>query len=134
MTTNKYEKLGPILSDIGAELARMVGGDPDGVFLYVEAGIGWYGASVFDDEGASVRYYDPSRELSDLIYKAWLSQDPDKRWSVLEYEIKGTKFDAGFKFPDEVPVESFADDGRRTVALRKRFGDKPVIYPPPPTG
>ena len=54
-----------------------------------------------------------------------------KRWSVMEYEICGTKFDAQFRFPDEVDVESF-DVDRREVALKKRYGDKPIIYPPPP--
>jgi hypothetical protein len=49
----------------------------------------------------------------------------------MEYEIKGTKFSAEFKFPHEVDVESF-DEDRREIALKKRFGDKPVIYPPEP--
>jgi hypothetical protein len=127
-----YEKLGPIYADIGSEVAQIVGGDPDGSFLYAEAGEGWYGASVFKDEGELVRYYDPSPELSDLIYDAWLTADPDKRWSIMEYDITGTKFNVRFQYPDEVPVETFADDDRREIALKKRYGDKPVIYPPWP--
>lgn len=132
MANDMYEKLGPLYADIGSEVAQIVGGDPDGSFLYAEAGEGWYGASIFQDEGKLVRYYDPSPELSALIYKAWLTADPDKRWSVMEYVINGTKFDAQFKYPDEVPVKSFAADNRREVALKKRYGDKPIIYPPPP--
>ena len=132
MTDDKYDKLGPLYAEIGGEVAQIVGGDPDGAYLYAEAGQGWYGASVYKDEGTAVRYFDPSSELSDLIYEAWLTEEPDKRWSVMELEIRGTKFDAQFKYPDDVDVESFAADDRREIALRNRYGDKPVIYPPLP--
>lgn len=132
MPSINFEALGPIYEAIGVEVAQIVGGDPDGAFLYAEAGEGWYGASVFKDEGELIRYYDPSSNLSELIYDAWLRLDRDKRWSVMEYDIKGTKFDARFQYPGEVDVETFAADDRREVALKKRYGDKPVIYPPPP--
>jgi len=131
MSNSKYEKLGPLFADIGGEMARIVGGNPDGTYLYAEAGDGWTGASVFKDEGDVVRYYDPSSALMDLIREARLEEEPGKRWSVMEYEVNGTKFDAKFKFPDEVKVESF-NDGRREAALKRRYGNKPVIYPPPP--
>lgn len=132
MGMDKYDVLGPAYADIGGELAEIVGGDPDGVFLYAEAGEGWYGYSIYQDEGVAVRYVDPSPELGDLIYEAWLAEDAEKRWAVMEYEIKGTKFDARFKFPDEVNVTSFAEGDRREKALKERYGDKPVIYPPLP--
>lgn len=132
VATDKYDRLGPAYADIGGELAEIVGGDPDGVFLYAEAGEGWYGYGVFKDEGDKVRYYDPGPELGDLIYEAWLSEEPDKRWAIMEYAIHGTKFDAKFKFPDEVNVKSYDENDRRDIALRKHFGDKPVIYPPLP--
>ena len=113
------------------ELAEIVGGDSDGIFLYAEAGDGWYDYSVYKDQGAIVRYYRPSSELGDLIYEAWLLEDPSKRWAVMEFVVEGTKFDAYFRYPDEVDVESFEED-RREIALRKRYGDKPVVYPPLP--
>lgn len=128
---DKFEILGPLLSDIGGELAQVVGGDPDGVYLYVEAGEGWIGPSVFKDEGNSVRYFEGSLELSELLLALRNAEDPEKRWAVMEYEIKGTKFDAQFKFPEEVDVEDF-DEDRREIALKKRYGNKPVIYPPWP--
>jgi len=46
-------------------------------------------------------------------------------------EIRDGKFDAQFIYPDQVDVESY-DVDRRAIALRKRFGDKPIIYPPMP--
>lgn len=131
MPNDKFDKLGPLFANIGSEVAKIVGGDPDGAYLYVEAGDGWYGASVFKDEGEIVRYFDPSSKLDDLIYEAWLTEEPAKRWVVMEYEVEGANFDARFKFPDEVDVESF-DEDRREIALKNRYGDKPVIYPPMP--
>jgi hypothetical protein len=128
---DRIDKLGPMLSEIGGLAADDAGGDPDGLYLYVEAGDRWISSSLFKDEGDSVRYFDVSSELSDLIYEFWRAEDRDKRWAVMEYETKGTKFDARFKYPEEVDVESF-DDDRREIALKKRYGDKPIIYPPWP--
>jgi hypothetical protein len=131
MTEEKYDRLGPLLADIGGELAEIVGGNPDAVFLYAEAGQGWLGAGVFKEEGERVQYFDPSSGLTDLLLEAWNAEEPDKRWAVMEYEVKGTKFDAQFQFPDEIdPNETEMD--RRPRALKRRFGDRPVIYPPPP--
>lgn len=134
MASDKFGKLGPILSRIGEEATAIVGGNPDGLYLYVEVGDGWVGPSLFRDEGNAVRYFDATFELSDLIGNAWEAEAPDnaaKRWSVMEYEVHGTQFDAHFKFPDEVNVEKY-HASRRESALHARFGDKPVIYPPLP--
>ncbi|CAM8673187.1 MULTISPECIES: hypothetical protein [Sphingobium] len=49
----------------------------------------------------------------------------------MEYEIKDGKFDVSFRYSDEVDV-AVIDDERRQAALRARFGDKPVIFPPMP--
>ena len=128
MTTDKFDTLGPLLSDIGGELANIVGGEPDGTYLYVEAGEGWVGPSVFKDEGEVVRYFDGSLELSELLLTAWNAEEPDKRWAVMEFEIKGTKFDAQFQYPEEIdPKETEMD--RRPRALERRFGSKPVVFP-----
>lgn len=129
VTSDKYEKLGPIYADIGGELAEIVGGDPDGTFLYSEAGEGWVSAGVFKADGAAVRYFRPSSVLTDLLLEAWSTVDSDKRWAVMEYEITGSKFDAKFQFPEEIdPNEGELE--RRPRALKRRFGDTPVIYPP----
>lgn len=134
MGSDKLEKLGPLMNKIGQELAETVGGDPNGVFLYVEIGEGWVDISIFKDEGKIVRWYDSQRtNLADLLWEAWYLEpdDPNMRWSVLEYEVRDRKFHVSLKYPEEVNVEIF-DDERRETVLRARFGDKPVIYPPPP--
>ncbi|WP_287002630.1 MULTISPECIES: hypothetical protein [Sphingobium] len=122
------------MNEIGQELAETVGGDPNGVFLYVEIGEGWVDISIFKDEGKIVRWYDSQRtNLADLLWEAWYLEpdDPNMRWSVLEYEVRDRKFHVSLKYPEEVNVE-IVDDERRETVLRARFGDKPVIYPPPP--
>ena len=132
MSNDKYDIIGPLLSDIGGALARILGGDADGTFLYAEGGQGWMASGVFKEAGGSVRYYDPSRELGDLLLELWNAEEPDKRWAVMEYVITGAKFDVQFRFPDQIdPDESELE--RRPRALKRRFGDKPVIYPPVPT-
>jgi hypothetical protein len=64
-----------------------------------------------------------------LLFELWNSEDPDKRWAVMEYTITGANFDAQFLFPDQIdPEESEVE--RRPRALKKHFGDKPIVYPP----
>ena len=134
MAKDKLDLLGPLLSDVGGVLAGIADGDPEGVFLYVEVGKGWISPNVFKEEETSVRWLDPSNEeLIDLLFEAWHLEPEGKRWSVMEYDVKDGKFDVSFKFPEEVDVESM-DHDRREDALVARYGDKPVIYPPPPEG
>lgn len=134
MTSDSLDALGPLMSEIGKLLTEAADGDPEGVFLYVEIAEGWVSTSIFKDEGNAVRWLEGDvHELSDLLFEAWYMAPKDKRWSVLEYDIKDGKFEVAFKYPEEVNVESFEDE-RREAVLRARYGDKPVIYPPPPEG
>lgn len=126
--SDKYDIIGPMLSEIGGEIGEVVGGNPDGAFLYAEGGEGWMASGVFKDEGDSIRYFRPTRKLGDLLLDLWNAEEPDKRWALMEYEIKGTSFDVQFRFPDEID-SSESEVERRPRALKKRFGDKPVIYP-----
>lgn len=128
---DKFDALGPLLSEIGQEISDTVGGDTDGVLLYVEVGDGWARPSIFKDEGKVVRFYYPlDPTLSEIVSDAWYTEpDETKRWSVMEYVIKDGKFHASFKYPEEIDVTE-PDTDRRDAALQARFGDKPVVYPP----
>lgn len=136
MEKDKFDVLGPLLNEIGQELANIVGGDPEGVFLYTEIGEGWVRPSIFRNEGDVVRYYSPQdSDLPDLLFEAWHTEtrEGSMRWSVMEYDVKDGKFSVSFKYPEEVNVE-IVDGERREAALRARYSDKPVVYPPPPKG
>jgi len=127
------EALGPLMNEIGQVLAQIADGEPEGVFLYVEIGRGWISSNVFKDEGDAVRNLDSNSDLDHLLWDAWYAAPKGKRWSVMEYDIKGGKFEVAFKYPEEIDVETF-DPDHREAALRTRYGDKPVVYPPPPEG
>jgi hypothetical protein len=133
VAANKFERLGPIMNAIGTEAATIVGGDPDGLYVYAEPQGGAVFASVFKDEGKVVRYLDPTDELFDVITEAWEAEDPDetKRWVVLEYEVQGTEFSAELGYPEDVDSKQHPSV-RLEAALKRRYGDKPVIYPPMP--
>ncbi|RYD50530.1 MAG: hypothetical protein EOP60_11455 [Sphingomonadales bacterium] len=134
MAGRNLEILGPLMNEIGQALAEISNGDPEGVFLYVEIGQGWVSSSVFKDEGERVRYLDGDGSvLDDLLFDAWYAVPKDKRWSVMEYDIKDGAFEVTLKYPEEVAVEGY-DRGRRQAALHARYGDKTVVYPPPPEG
>ena len=134
MAQDKLDTLGPIMNEIGQELANIADGDPEGVFLYVEAGEGWVAQSVFKDEGMLVRYLDSNQtDLVDLLFEAWRAQPEGKRWSVMGYAIEDGHYSVSFKYPEEIDVDTM-DPKHREDALRARYGDQPVGYPPMPEG
>lgn len=130
---DKIDELGQAMNAIGAEAAEIVGGTPDGLYLYAEAERGTVSAAIFKDEGKSVRYYSPTQELFGLILEAWELETRDERfkWAVLEYEVGGTEFHVELTYPEQLKSNEDIVD-RRRAALKKRYGDKPVIYPPVP--
>lgn len=131
MGEERLAKIGPLLSAIGEEAALVVSGDPNGIYIFAEVWDGSTFASIYHDEGESIRYYDPGQRLFRALRDAWDAEDPDKRWTVMEYEIRGEAFDVSFLFPDEVDEDDHASS-RREVALEKRYGSRPIIYPPIP--
>ncbi|WP_324750906.1 hypothetical protein SH591_05755 [Sphingomonas sp. LY54] len=129
VTEDKLDRLGPIMSDIGGVAAEIVGGDPDGLYIYAEPARGVVHAEVYKEDPNGVRVFAPTDELADLIGEAWELESPDetKRWVAIEYEVRGTKFDVRFIYPEELDPKHDASD-RRNAAVRRRFGNKPVIY------
>ncbi len=127
---DKLDKVGPIMNEIGVEAAAIVGGDPNGLFVYGELDDGVVYAAVFKDFGNEVRYFDFSDELAELLRDAW-EAEPDRnlRWVAIEYEVNGTSFHVKLRYPEEFKLDEDASD-RREAALKRRYGDKPIIYPP----
>ncbi len=134
MTADKYDLLGPALAKVGEEAMAIVGGEPDGVYLYVEIGEGWVDISLFKDEGDAVRYIDiGASDIWRLLIDAWCLEPADKRWTAMHYTITGGKFDAHFEF-DDLEASDESTDDRRERILRARYGERPVVYPPMPDG
>lgn len=129
MDDERFARLGPALAQVGQTAMRIVGGQPDNVYLYVEIGEGWVDISLYRDEGNALRWFDPSDSgLSSALIDAWYLEPEDKRWTGMEYTIDDGKFDAKFQFDDLDAYEGL--DDRRQQFLHARFGDKPQLYPP----
>lgn len=130
MKQDRFDIMGPLMNQIGQALAAIADGDPEGVFLYVEFAPDWVSPYVYKDEGRFVRNLDADdAELMELLLKAWRAESEDKRWSVMEYDIKDGRFSVAFRYAEEVTVSAF-DDRNLRAALRARYGKRPVIYPP----
>ena len=131
MADDKFATFAALYNEIGQELGRITGGDPDGTYLYAEVEEGVTGGGVFKDEGKQVRYYDPSPLLLDLLDDLWHAEDPDKRWRAMEFSVTGNQVHAIFVFPEDFRSDHSTNE-RRQAALKVRYGDKPIIYPPIP--
>ncbi|UYY57705.1 hypothetical protein [Sphingomonas sp. S2-65] len=130
MQRARLKLLGSVMNEIAQQLASLADGDPEGVFLYAEVGNGWVTPSVFKPDGDVVRYLESDdSELPLLLLEAWSAEPEDRRWSVMEYDVKQGTFSVSFKYPEEVDVEKM-DPTNREKALRLRFGKKQVLYPP----
>ena len=123
-------ELGPKYEEIGRLVAEDVRADPEGTYLYAEAGEGWVEVSIFKDLGESLIYREGSHDLCWALLDVWEAEEPDKRWSALHYVISDGKFEVSFDYWEAIdPEESSLD--RRERAIRERFGDKAVDYSDP---
>jgi hypothetical protein len=124
------EKMAERLNAIGQYISAILNGDAEDSYLYAEATDGSVEGGIFQDKGREVIYHDPNTDLAKEILELWYLAEPGKEWGALHYDIKDGRFDARFEYPDAWDPEEFTPD-RRERALKERFGDKPVIYPPP---
>jgi hypothetical protein len=124
------EEENKLLIRIGQELAVMIGKNPNGAYSYTEVREMWMGPSAYHDEGNRVAYVDPSREFCQAIEDLWYEREPEKRWGAMRYEIVDGQFAVEFDYPDQFnPAED--ENVREERALKVRYGDKPIYYPPP---
>ena len=119
-----------ILIRIGQELANLVENDPNGAYVYAEVREGFMSANGFHDEGNRVVNLDTSRALCDAIWDLWYERETEKRWEVMHYEITDGQYAVEFEYPDQIDPDEFLDE-RAGRALKARYGDKPIYYPPP---
>lgn len=100
----------------------------EGTFLYAIVDWNMVAASVFKDIGDRLIFLTYGNRLTYPLLNLWEAEPPERRWSVIEYRILGEKFEATFTYPEEMDPEEDSIDSRER-ALRRHFGDKPVIYP-----
>ncbi len=123
------EEMGDLLNQIGQQVTNILGKVPNDVFVFIEAADQMSGGAIFENLPEQVVYHDFGHETHDTILELWEAAAPDKKWSMLLYDIKDGKFSADFLYTDDLEGEWYALDYRED-ALRARYGDKPVIYPP----
>jgi hypothetical protein len=127
---DKLDRLGQLYSELGAALLEWFGPGEHHITLYAEAGDMWTGASIYRDEGNRIAYTS-ELNVSDIILELWYAEPPDKRWKEMQFDLDGTKFHARNFYTDELNKrESYGT--RRERAVKERFGDKPIYYPPWP--
>lgn len=118
-----------LLARIGQALANMIDGDPNGAFAYVEVREMWMAPSAFHDEGNRVVYFSTSHEFDEAVDDLWHAKDVGLRWEAMRYEIVDGQFAVEFDYPDQLDIDESCDD-RRERALKTRYGDKLIYYPP----
>lgn len=118
-----------ILNAIGQHITDIIGKVPEDIYVFIEAGDRWQGSAVFENLDERVVCHPPSDELIDEIGRLWEAVEPDKKWSIIHYDIKDGRFDAKFLYTADLEHDPFEYDYRQD-ALDARYGDKPIIYPP----
>ena len=126
--TEHEEKVGDILADLGQHLFEILDRDPAGSFLYAEFEEGAYEVAIFHDEGKKIVYYDADDELLDEIINLWETALDHEKWSVLEYDVRGDRFESSFTYIDQLDPEEDSIE-RRDRLVHSRYGDRKIIYP-----
>ncbi len=121
------------LQEIGNLMADIVGGNPDGAFLYAEVEPGAISWGVFIDRGEDIEYFYMSDRLDDALVSLWRAAGPGKEWSGLAYAIVQGAMDVQFYYEDGWKEDEVYFDRSERI-LAGRYGDKPIKYPPPPLG
>ncbi len=74
----------------------------------------------------------PTNErLPYALFELWEAQDGRDRWSELEYVLRDGLFEVAYFYPDEIDLQEDVIEHRER-ALRRHFGEKPIVYPPLP--
>lgn len=118
-----------MLNAVGQHVADIIGKTPEDVYVFLEAGDQWQGGAIFENLEEGVICHLPSDALVDEIERLWEAAEPDKKWSIIHYDIKDGSFDAEFLYTADLKHHPFEYHYRQD-ALDARYGDKPIIYPP----
>jgi hypothetical protein len=126
------DKMERLLNEIGQLLAEDTDYPLDNTLLYAELDWSYVAPSIFKDRGDHILYRDPDLDrLGSALLDLWNAQEAGKRWTEIEYIVRGGKFRASFGYPEDVAPGEEPLDRRERIAT-KHFGDKPIVYPPMP--
>lgn len=130
MASDRIENL---LNQIGGALAEDTAYALDGTLLYARVASNWSAQAIFKDRGNAVLYRLPTGNLDDLLLDLWEEEEAGKRWAEMAYLIRDGRFTVTYIYADEIDPEEdpFV---RRARIVARYFGDKPILYPPLPTG
>ena len=126
------DKANALLNEIGQLLAADRNYPVEPTLLYAQLDDNMIGESIFKELGNQILYRRPiNRRLPFALLELWEAQEGDERWMELEYLYRDGRFEVVYIYPDEVdPDEDVVE--RRARAVQRRFGEKPVVYPPWP--
>jgi hypothetical protein len=119
-----------LLKEIGELLMNDDEYPSEPTLLYAQLDYNMIGESIFKELGNQFLYRWPLNErLPYALLELWEAQDGRDRWSELEYVLRDGNFEIAYFYPDEIdPQEDVIE--RRERALRRHFGEKPIVYPP----
>ena len=125
-------QIAPLLNRVGQLLAEDADYPSEDTLLYAKLNNNYVAPSIFKDIGDHILYRYPDLEtLGDALLDLWEAEDPNKRWTEMEYVVRGGKFRATYTYADEVNPDEDPFD-RRDRIVAKHFGKKRIIYPQPP--
>lgn len=119
-----------LLNEIGRLLMEDSDYPSEPTLLYAQLDHNMIGESIFKELGNQLLYRWPTNErLPYALLELWEAQDERDRWSELEYVLRDGLFEVAYFYPDEIDFQEDVIE-RRERALRRHFGEKPIVYPP----
>jgi hypothetical protein len=126
------DEINGLLNEIGQLLTADRDYPLETTLLYVQLDDNMVGESIFKELGNQILYRRPiNRRLPFALLELWEAQDSGQRWMELEYLYREGRFEVVYIYPEEIdPDEDVVE--RRARAVQRRFGEKPIVYPPWP--
>jgi hypothetical protein len=126
------DEINGLLNEIGQLLTADRDYPLEPTLLYAQLDDNMVGESIFKKLGNQILYrWAINRRLPFALLELWEAQDGGERWTELEYLCRDGRFEVVYIYPEEIdPDEDVVE--RRARAVQRRFGEKPIVYPPWP--
>lgn len=126
------DEINGLLNEIGQLLTADRDYPLEPTLLYAQLDDNMVGESIFKELGNQILYrWAINRRLPFALLELWEAQDGGERWTELEYLCRDGRFEVVYIYREEIdPDEDVVE--RRARAVQRRFGEKPIVYPPWP--